>query len=344
MSDLNERKALILKAIVSEYVLYAEPVASQQIADIYQMGVRSATIRNEMAEMSELGYLEQPHTSAGRIPSDQGYRYFVDNLLDPAQLDPDQRHALEAAAQLDDTLREIVRHALRRLSQLVGQLTVAAIVKDSQVSVRKVVLTAVGPNRAMLILILSNGHVENRILECPTGLTLEHLGQANERLESATEGKGLRALARFEVESTGSPLVDRLMLTAARSLHNLATDLTQGILIFEGEENLFGQPEFRAEPAAARRILEYLEGDRAFYELLVESVPYPVPTVSIGQEHPQAYLHGLSVIRQPFFLGPVEAGTIAVVGPTRVDYERATVLIDLTARAVSDTLTRLLAG
>jgi heat-inducible transcriptional repressor len=131
MHELDPRKQTILRAIVFEYVSGAEPVASEQLVHKYQLGVKSATVRNEMAEMSELGYLEQPHTSAGRIPSDQGYRYFVDRLIVQREPELAAKKRLKDAAEEGDALQELLRDTTRVLSRLTHQLSAATVVRDS---------------------------------------------------------------------------------------------------------------------------------------------------------------------------------------------------------------------
>src|SRR5579872_5234277 len=168
MAELDPRKETILRAIIIEYVGTAEPIGSEALLQRYELGVRSATIRNEMAEMSDLGYLEQPHTSAGRIPSDMGYRYYVDRLLEDRRVGETARQQVKQIASEGDALQELLRDTARILSRITRLLTVATTIRDHQVTVRNAVISALGPQQALLVLVLSNGHVENRMLECPT--------------------------------------------------------------------------------------------------------------------------------------------------------------------------------
>src|SRR5687768_17230261 len=175
MHDLDPRKQTLLRAIIFEYVTGFEPVASEMLVSKYDLGIKSATVRNEMAEMSELGYLEQPHTSAGRIPSDQGYRYYVDRLIIQREPELAAKQKLKGAAEEGDALQELLRDTTRVLSRLTHSLSAAAIVRDSSLVVRNTIITAMGPQQALLVVVLSNGHVENRMIEIPPGLTLQDL-------------------------------------------------------------------------------------------------------------------------------------------------------------------------
>src|ERR1700678_861593 len=156
MPDLAPRKQTILQAIVIEYVMAAEPVASEQIVQKYELGVKAATVRNEMAEMAELGYLEQPHTSAGRIPSDLGYRYYVDRLITQSELAEATRGKVRTAAEDGEALQKLLRDTARVLSRLTHLLGVATSLRETGVTVRNAVLSALGPKQAMIVLILSN--------------------------------------------------------------------------------------------------------------------------------------------------------------------------------------------
>src|SRR5690349_8648351 len=173
MSELAPRQQVILRAIVLEYVSGAEPIASELLTSKYDLGVKSATVRNEMAELSEQGYLEQPHTSAGRVPSDQGYRYFVDNLIRPRDPEADAKGRVKGATEEGEVLRSLLSETTKALSRATHLLSAATTIRDGAVTVRSALVSAMGPQTALLVLPLSNGDVQNRMLECPPGLTLE---------------------------------------------------------------------------------------------------------------------------------------------------------------------------
>ncbi len=339
MADLDPRKQTILQAIIIEYVDAAEPVGSEMLTQKYQLGVKSATIRNEMAEMSELGYLEQPHTSAGRIPSDLGYRYYVDRLIVQDELQDSAKQRVRSAAADGDALQAVLRDTVRALSRVTHQMGVATTVREGTVTVRNAVLSALGPAQSLLVLILSNGHVENRLIECPLGLTLEDVGKANESLGSQVAGKELRSLSRLKTPSaTGSAAMDKLQGTIASTIRSMARELTRGTMIVEGEEFMFGQPEFQRDVAALTTLLDELKESDVLYESIAPGEEGR--TVTIGRENRHQQMRQLSVVRHSFFVGESEAGVIALVGPTRMPYHRGIPLVNYTARALSQSLTR----
>ncbi|HEY0866614.1 MAG TPA: heat-inducible transcriptional repressor HrcA [Fimbriimonas sp.] len=339
MRELDPRQQTILRAIVVEYVLTAEPVGSGALLEKYPLGVKSATVRNEMAEMSDLGYLEQPHTSAGRIPSDLGYRYYVDRLILKRELEQSTKQRVRDTTDEGDALQGLLRDTASVLSRLTHLLSVATTVRDADVTVRNAVVSALGPARALLVLILSNGHVENRMVDCPPGLTLDDVGLANEQLSAAITGRTLRQITRTKAPAgLGNLAIDRLLSTLWTSLRSMARDLTRGHTVVEGEEFLFGQPEFQRDVGSLSELLEQLTESDVLYEAVG---PGAGPrTVTIGRENRDERLRQLSVVRHSFYVGENEAGVIALVGPTRMRYEVSIPLVNFTANALSESLTR----
>lgn len=338
MSELSPRKQQILRAVVIEYVTYAEPVASDVVAQKYELGVKSATVRNEMAEITDLGLLEQPHTSAGRIPSDTGYRYYVDRLISKQPVEPEVKQRVLSAADEEHATKELVSETTKTLSRLTQLLTAASTIRDTEVLVRNVVITALGPEKALVVVLLQNGLVENRILELPTGVSLDDVGRANEALERLVSNKTLKSILKLRAPATSVSAVDRLLKLAVPSIRAIAQDLTRGQLITAGEEFIFAQPEFRRDPEAMQALVNSLSDES---QLLAAVSGGGNPAITIGRENQHAALYPLTVIRQTFFVGDDEAGTLAVIGPTRMNYDGAVPLLEFTAQAISKTLTRL---
>lgn len=340
MSELDPRKQVILRAIVLEYVSTADPVASELLTSKYDLGVKSATVRNEMAEMSNLGFLEQPHTSAGRVPSDKGYRYFVDYLIRPRDPSPEAKGQVKKVADDGEALQSLLRDVTRALSRSTMLLSAATTVRDGAITVRNAFVTAMGSQQALFVVPLSNGDVQNRALEIPEGLTLDEVGQANGALRENVAGKSLRSLQRSKPPvSAGGEAYAKFLNTLWSCLRSMCRELTRGQLISEGEEFLFGQPEFQRELPLLTDLLDSLKESDVLFDAL--TMPGEgATTVTIGRENRHADLHRLSVIRQTFYVGANEAGTIAIVGPTRMPYEAGIPLVNFTAKALSEALTK----
>ncbi len=336
--ELDPRKRTILQAIIIEYVTAAEPVGSEALVQKYQLGVKSATVRNEMAEMSDLGYLEQPHTSAGRIPSDLGYRYYVDHLIITRELDHAAKKRVDEAANDGETLNILLRDTVRALSRVTRLLGVASTVRDGHITIRNAVVSALGPSQALLVLILSNGHIENRMVEVPLGLTLVDVGRVNELLSSSLVGRELRKTSQAKTPAGGNPAMDRLIATLWSDVRAIARELTRGKLITEGEEFFYAQPEFRRDIASLEYLIEELSDSDVLFDAI--SPAEEVRQVTIGKENKHAPMRHLSVVRRSFFVGSQETGVIALVGPTRMNYDRGILLVDYTAKALGDSLSR----
>lgn len=337
MAALDPRKETILRAIIIEYVGSAEPVGSESLLQKYELGVRSATVRNEMAEMSDLGYLEQPHTSAGRIPSDLGYRYYVDRLITDHTVRDPAKQQVTAATSDGDALQELLRDTARILSRITRLLAVATTVRDQQLNVRTAVISALSPQQALMVLVLSNGHVENRMIECPTGLTLQDVGAANEFLAGHVTGRNLRTLARLKNQPSGSTAAsDKLINLLCSCIRQASRELTRGKVVTEGAEFMFGQPEFHGNAGALADLFDRLTDGDLLYETLATD---GAQVVTIGKENREP-LQQFSVVRQSFYVGSDEAGVLAVIGPTRMNYDQSIPLVSFTAQALSGGLTR----
>ncbi|MBX3119188.1 MAG: heat-inducible transcription repressor HrcA [Fimbriimonadaceae bacterium] len=339
MSELGDRKQLLLRAVIIEYVHGAEPISSELLSKKYDLGVKSATIRNELAEMSDQGYLEQPHTSAGRIPSDKGYRFYVDHLIE-SSLPKKSKEAVGSHADEGETLQQVLAHTTASLSRFLQLLSAAITYSERDLAVRSVIVSAIGPVQALLVVVLSNGHIENRVVEIPPGLTLDELGSVNALVNKSVAGKLLRQLQRVKAPiGAQDSTADKLLQIIWGVLRSISRERTRGKLVTEGEEFLFGQPEFRRDAEAFSDLLAALTEPEALYEAL-SGTSDQTGTVTIGRENRSEKLRKLSVVKQTFYVGEHEAGTIAIIGPTRMPYDSSIPLVNFTAKALSEGLTK----
>lgn len=331
MAELDPRKQIILRAVILEYVADAEPVASDRIASRYELGVRSATVRNELAEMSELGYLEQPHTSAGRIPSDIGYRYYVDHMVEVTTPDAESQRRLGDATQRSEVLRTLLQESTKMLSRLTHQLTAATIAANTHLSVRNCLLSALGPTTGLLVVVFQNGHVENRMVDIPLGTDLSAVGAANEALR-AIQGLTVQGLSRLK-----EPTPDALTVSLYTSLRQIGTDLSAGKIVIEGEEYMLAQPELRTDEALMREVMLEIENEDAVRNALERQAG-----ITIGRENEPGGMQRLAVLRQNYQIHGQDVGTIAIIGPTRQNYDRNLTMLSFVAEAVSRTMDQLL--
>lgn len=341
MSELDSRKRTILQAVIIEYVTGAEPVGSELLVHKYGLGVKSATVRNELADLAEMGFLEQPHTSAGRVPSDLGYRFYVDRLLQKSEVNTSDKEKLTSVVEEGEVLQKLLRETTQALSRITHLMSVATTVRDPGLTVRNALISAIGPNQALLVVALSNGQIENKMIDCPAGLSLDDLGLTNQQLFNLITGKTLRQLLKAKSPPIPqSAAAEKLAGMIWNQIRSIAKDSTRGLMVTEGHEYMFAQPEFQRDLNALSTFIDYL--DRS--DVLYEAVGQPsAQQVTIGRENRQSELHQMSVVRESFYVGENEAGVISLIGPTRMAYHAGIPLVGYTAKVLSESLTKFFA-
>lgn len=331
---LDERKLGVLRAIVEDYVAMREPVGSRALVERHNLGVSPATIRNDMATLEEEGYIQQPHTSAGRVPTDRGYRLFVDRLADVKPLSVAERRAiqtfLDSAVDLDD----VVMRTVRLLSQLTQQVAVVQYPSLSQSSVRHVELVAVTPSRVMLVLITDTGRVEQRIVEVADPLSEVSFADLRARLNARIVDRRLRLVPELlEDFALGFPADERERITHILSaLLEMAVEQREERIVLGGTSNLarLGH-DF---PETIGPVLEALEEQVVLLRLLGEiSLPSTL-TVRIGHENAYEGLNATSVVSTGYGRGDDVVARLGVLGPTRMDYPGAMGAVSAVARYV----------
>lgn len=334
---LSERRLEVLRAIVQDYVGTEEPVGSKALTERHHLQVSPATVRNDMAVLEDEGYIAQPHTSAGRIPTDKGYRLFVDKLAGVKPLSSPERRAiqnfLEGAVDLDD----VVGRTVRLLAQLTRQAAVVQYPSLTRSTVRHVELLSLAPARLMLVLITDTGRVEQRLIDCPEPIGEASLADLRARLNSRVVGQ------RFtEVPSLVQDLPDAFdaddrgtVSTVLATLLETLVEETEERLIIGGTSNLtrFGQ-DF---PLSIRPVLEALEEQVVLLKLLGEAKD-PGMTVRIGHENAHEGLSSTSVVSVGYGSGDEAVAKLGVVGPTRMDYPGTMGAVRAVARYVGQIL------
>ncbi|MCX2969873.1 heat-inducible transcriptional repressor HrcA [Streptomyces sp. TRM70308] len=334
---LSERRLQVLRAIVQDYVGTEEPVGSKALTERHGLNVSPATVRNDMAALEEEGYIQQPHTSAGRIPTDKGYRLFVDRLASVKPMSvPERRavqHFLDGAVDLDD----VVGRTVRLLAQLTRQVAVVQYPSLTRSTVRHVELLALAPARVMLVLITDTGRVEQRMVDCPGPVTENAVADLRARLNSRVAGQRFTAVPQlvqdladaFDAEDRGA--VQAVVATLLETL----VEETEERLVIGGTANLtrFGH-DF---PLTIRPVLEALEEQVVLLKLLGEATDRDV-TVRIGHENEHEGLNSTSVVSVGYGSGDQAVAKLGVVGPTRMDYPGTMGAVRAVARYVGQFL------
>ncbi len=344
--QLDERKQKILSAVVRDYVETVKPLGSEDLAQRHQWGIKSATIRNELAELSDLGLLRQPHTSAGRIPSDRGYRFYVDHLMALPALDKAAGPALNEDDQALD-MERLLRRTCALLTRTTSYTSVATPPRLADTHINQIFVTPAGDDRLLLVLILSTGQVENRLL-CPAppeaaAATPAEMAAVGSALSAALAGQALDLLpsASFPApEEFSQPLraLYGILVSAAQQMAQAAAD--DDSLYLEGASEMLRQPEFR-DAAKIECVLETLQRGTLLFQTLSRALLGADTTVVIGAENHVPAMTECSVVSASYYVGTRKRGTLGVVGPTRMDYDRAVPAVSFFSRTLSRTLTRL---
>jgi heat-inducible transcriptional repressor len=336
---LDRRRLEVLRAIVEDYVATQEPVGSKALVERHNLGVSPATIRNDMALLEEEGYIHQPHTSAGRVPTDKGYRLFVDRLTNVKPLTQAERRAihsfLDEAVDLDD----VVSRTVRLLAQLTRQVAVVQYPSLSRSAVRHVELVSLAPSRVMMVLITDTGRVEQRVVEVGS-IDEAALGELRARLNAQIVGRRLAEVPGLledlvpwlpgEAPAAGPApsAVDALCAV----LLEMIVEQREERVILGGTANLarFGQ-DF---PDSIHPVLEALEEQVVLLKLLGEATAPSLLTVRIGRENDFDQLSATSVVTSGYGRGEDTLAQLGVLGPTRMDYPGTMGAVSAVARYV----------
>ena len=340
MASSDDRRLDVLRAIVEDYVHTREPVGSKVLAERHGLGVSPATIRNDMAVLEEAGYIAQPHTSAGRVPTDKGYRMFVDRLAEVKALSPAEKNAIETflagAVDLDD----VISRAGRLLAQLTGQVAVVQYPSLRRSGLRHLEIIVLGDRRLLVVIITDTGRVEQRTLEVTSPPDEETLLLLRTRLNVAAAGRRLPEL-RVALEELAESFHPRDRAMVARIAEVVTDTLSQESeerIVLAGTANL-AQANMRFEHAL-RPVLEALEEQVVLLNLLTDMVEESGDvTVRIGHETQLSGLYETSIVTTGYGSDGDAVATIGSIGPTRMDYPATMAAVRAVARYLSRILT-----
>ena len=334
--EMTERKKKVLRSVVDLYIRTAEPVGSKAITELPDMKYSSATIRNEMADLTAMGYLEQPHTSAGRIPSAAGYRLYVDELMADYRLSIDETRSINTAIEEKmQRVDQMVEKVARLVSQATDLPAISVASRSAGARVQRFELILAGQGSFILVLMLENDEVVNKLIKLPLSVSDTDLKLLSAVLNAAMTG--------LPAEAFTGELLDKVMRSAgnAASLVPVIVDFTTETLRRHGSTNmavagqsrLLGLPEYR-DVDKAQRVLETMDGD-ALSGLPAVMAGEKGTKVLVGPENVASELRDTSVVMTKFDIGDGLQGMIGVVGPTRMDYAKVTARLSYFAESLS---------
>lgn len=332
--NLDKRKALILRAVVREYVRTGQPVGSKTLAQRYRLKVSAATIRNDMAVLEELGYLDQPYTSAGRIPTDLGYRWFVDNWPGPQWpgLPQSAQAAIDGMMKSDFTgIEDVLDSSSHMLSALTESAAVAVAPPAKKNLLRRFELLKRDAKRATLLLVADNGVVKQSIVEFAKEKTEAQLAELTQRLDNKLKGVAFEDLPTKAVE--GKEVSDDHKRIGA-ALRQVVSEKSGDKIFRGGTANILSPDKF-SDLATAHGIVDALEHPPILSSLIETARSSGTVLVFIGNEVPIEQMRACAVVFAPYDAGSDRTGSIGVIGPTRMDYPHTISAVEAVARSLS---------
>jgi heat-inducible transcriptional repressor len=339
---LSERAQQLLKLLIESYIRDGQPVGSRTLSRDLGMKLSAATIRNVMADLEELGFVTSPHTSAGRVPTNKGYRFFVDTLLKFKP--PDESEIAAIQSRLDehaDDPKALIATASQLLSNVTRLAGLVTLPRQSHASLSAIEFLPLSENRVLAIIVVNEREVQNRILQLERYYSAEELRRASNYLTQEFRGKDLKEVREHllnQLKETREHL-NQTMLDAIRLAQQVVTPTNEQKIeyVMAGETNLMGFAEL-SNVDKLRRLFEAFTQQRDILHLLDQSLGAEGVQIFIGQESGYTILDDCSIVTAPYTLDQEVVGVLGVIGPTRMAYERVIPIVDVTAKLLGSAL------
>ena len=326
---LSDRKKKILQLIIEDYIETAEPVGSRSIARKYNLGISPATIRNEMSDLELLGYLEQPHTSAGRIPSAAAYRYYVDSIAKPDALVPNDVALInswfrERVHSIDD----IFQSTAKILSRMSKNVSVVLANKDSESVFSYLRFLPLNEHQAILCIVANDGRMDNSVIQIPAGMSRLEMDTLAQRVTNKLHGMKLNDITDQILKDVRDALAGDKALYASliQVVRQMRSGQSENKMYLGGTKQLLSQPEFK-DPERIRELLSVLEEEQMLKDMLMADKDSGLK-VTIGSENKFSGIQDCSMIQATYRLNGQVVGTLAVLGPTRMEYRKVISVMD----------------
>ncbi|MBO0959442.1 heat-inducible transcriptional repressor HrcA [Neobacillus sp. MM2021_6] len=338
---LTDRQLLILQVIVDDFIRSAQPVGSRSLSKKEEISFSSATIRNEMADLEELGYIEKTHTSSGRVPSEKGYRYYVDHLLPPQVVNQQDISIIRSIfAEKIYEFEEIIQRSAKILSELTNYTSIVLGPAVSINKLKKIQIIPLNKETAVAIFVTDTGHVENRTFSLPVSVDASDLEKTVNILNDRLSGVSLENL-NDKIYKEVAMLLRQHIHNYDLILHTIADSLKMPIhekLFFGGKTNILSQPEFH-DISKIRTLLMMIDQEEWIYNLIRKDSAGI--HVKIGTENNITAMDNCSLITASYAVGQEKLGTIAILGPTRMEYSRVIGLLQFLSSDLTEVLTKL---
>jgi heat-inducible transcriptional repressor len=341
--ELNEREKNILRYIIQQFVLTASPVGSRNITKKYELGISPATVRNIMSDLEESGYINHPHTSAGRIPTDKGYRTYVDSLMNLEKIGQVERGLINKSFEITITdTDELLRLTSKLLSSITRQLAAVTYPKVDSGTLEKIQLVSLSSTRILVVISIKSGLVKTITLEQNLELKSDQLESVQQLLNERLAGSSLKEIRetfkdRFKDVPVDHNAIIRLFIDSADKIFKDVKDTNK--IVITGAKDVIKQPEFEV-PEKFQSVIELMEDQDVIIHILEKSGESGNDQVfiSIGSENKEEKLHDYSLISKEYKIGNV-SGTLGIIGPKRMEYSKVVAIVDYVSKILSEILT-----
>lgn len=337
--ELDARKLQILKAVVDEYITSASPVGSRSISRLSGFNLSSATIRNEMADLEELGYLEQPHTSAGRIPSDKAYRLYVNRIMHRAQLSQDEIKVMRSyfASRVDE-LEAVIKQTARALSAVTQYTAMVLPPMLAQNNLRHIQIVPLNEGRALVVVVTDAGFARDAIIRVPDYMQADELERLSRELTNRFAGCRMDTIGERIMLEMGDELYNRREFLNG-VIETVERKLSPGARSMElsGATNMLHYPEY-SDVNRAKSFLAAVEGKDTLYSMLQKASSLEF-SITIGSENEHEQLQDCSVVTATYTVGGQQMGTFGIIGPTRMNYGKVISVLEYMRRSLGEVLT-----
>lgn len=333
---LSERSRHILEAIIEDYIISAEPVGSRTISRSHGLSLSPASVRNVMADLEEMGFLTSPHTSAGRVPTDKAYRFYVDSLVGSSRIAREEREEIRKRCSLTGRdIGEVLKETSRMLSSISHYMGIVVAPRFTANVFRHIEFLKLGGKRLLAIFVSQNGTVQNKIIETDEELQLADLTRMSNYLDDLLKGLTITQVKnRILEEMQEEKIRYDVLLARALKLSQQTLEGADAEVFIEGQANILEQPEF-ADVAKMKEIIRAFEEKGQLLALLERSMAAEGVQIFIGSESHLNRMSGMSLVTSTYMTGKNTLGILGVIGPTRMGYAKVIPIVDYTARQVS---------
>jgi heat-inducible transcriptional repressor len=341
--QLKEREKAILRFIIHHFIVTANPVGSRNISKKYNIGLSPASIRNIMADLEELGYLDHPHTSAGRVPTDKGYRVYVDSLMDPPKLETDVKSIVDVnLSQPASETEDLLKITSTILSNLTNQLALVTYPKYKEAVLEKIQLVKLSSIRILVVVSVKSGLIRTITLEFDAEVNENHLSTVQQLLNERLSGLSfseIRSTFSYRIKDFDSESVRPIVRVFIESVDRIFTDKSGDKTIISGTKNILSQPEF-VDHEQFQSVIELIENKDVIIHIMDKNKSEDLDLcISIGKENQDEKLSDYSLITKEYKIGDLK-GTLGIMGPKRMDYSKIIAAIVYIAEQLTHELTK----